>query len=512
MVSDCPVIICPLIHNPVCGSNGITYPNECYIRAINCLRPPQDQISIKYPGECRDIPKMCPKICPLIWEPLCGTDNVAYGNPCQLEVTNCNKKPEERGAARRNCSRRCPKLYRPVCGSDGVTYDNECFYGVANCLRGAGQELEIVKHRACDAETPCLKPCAKILRPVCGDNGETYGNECELNNGNCYRPQWDPVTKVRDGRCGEAAPNDECPQACTLEYNPVCGTDGVTYPTRCVMNAQTCNKNSRWGNINCPIFCTKEYRPVCGSDGKTYGNICSLRSTAKSTPCPKFCPEGYQPVCGTDHNTYNNWCLLAATSCRKPDADQITVAHSGDCYAKRCPWSCDQFQLPVCGSDGITYSNLCELEKAGCGTSPQRPVVLKHEGSCERDWCKKACPLTHRPVCGSNNVTYDNECALRLSNCNKTSDNPITVWYEEECRELGCERPCPKIFRPLCGADGVTYPNSCAIEEAMCRNKTEFAYEGVCNKTDPICPIACIVKWSPVCGSDRVTYPSRCYL
>ncbi|CAL1539554.1 unnamed protein product [Lymnaea stagnalis] len=93
---DCTDIYCPPSHIPVCGSNGETYPSECHLRASNCKRPPHDRISIDYPGECRDIPNNCPKFCPLVWAPLCGTDKVTYGNPCQLEVTNCSRKPEER--------------------------------------------------------------------------------------------------------------------------------------------------------------------------------------------------------------------------------------------------------------------------------------------------------------------------------------------------------------------------------------------------------------------------------
>lgn len=38
-----------------------------------------------------------------------------------------------------DCPVFCPRDYRPVCGSDGITYPNECNLKLSNCRGGGGR-------------------------------------------------------------------------------------------------------------------------------------------------------------------------------------------------------------------------------------------------------------------------------------------------------------------------------------------------------------------------------------
>ncbi|XP_078379068.1 follistatin-related protein 1-like [Oculina patagonica] len=49
---------CPDHENPVCGSNGITFPNHCELHRTSCLEG--KKISIKYDGECKGQPTQPP--------------------------------------------------------------------------------------------------------------------------------------------------------------------------------------------------------------------------------------------------------------------------------------------------------------------------------------------------------------------------------------------------------------------------------------------------------------------
>eukprot|EP00922_Rhytidocystis_sp_ex-Travisia-forbesii_P037630 GHVS01056051.1.p1 GENE.GHVS01056051.1~~GHVS01056051.1.p1 ORF type:complete len:190 (-),score=22.17 GHVS01056051.1:693-1262(-) len=154
------------------------------------------------------------------------------------------------------------------------------------------------------------------------------------------------------------------------------------------------------------------------------------------------CPVSFDPVCGTNHVTYNNICGLERDNCVY-GTDLSVLFHNAceDGEENSTPLSCgDDFCAsiwePVCGTDHRNYINTCALQKRACQSESQ--IVVKHKGFCTADekpiqTCRTVCSTAFRPVCGTDGKEYKNKCVLEAEAC-KTNKR-IEVKHTGLCRQ-----------------------------------------------------------------------------
>ena len=90
------------------------------------------------------------QVCTQDYEPICGSDGKTYINECMLGIASCmdgkgGLTVTSKGPCQMSCQRPCRRNYDPVCGTDGKTYSNKC--GLENAACHSGSDDLAVEYR-----------------------------------------------------------------------------------------------------------------------------------------------------------------------------------------------------------------------------------------------------------------------------------------------------------------------------------------------------------------------------
>lgn len=248
---------------------------------------------------------------------------------------------------------------------DGYIYAERCrnvnrsFHSLERCDAdcGLGQECRwIGGEEMCICSEESCQEANLRNEPVCASNNMTFASKCAMEAWKCSNSQSGLYIKYH-GQCQKDCRNVQCPtnKICLLVKNtgePMC------YPRN---------------------YCdaSLDPEPVCGTNGRTYPNICAMRlSVNRYGRTPELAHKGpCVNECRSDLCQTHKICVYSKSqrpTCIQCDYSPSFFPYSGECSTN----------VSVCGDNGKLYKNYCSLLIDQCVR--KQYVNIIDYGSCPK--------------------------------------------------------------------------------------------------------------------------------
>ncbi|XP_068815953.1 serine protease inhibitor Kazal-type 5-like isoform X3 [Struthio camelus] len=292
----------------------------------------------------------------------------------------------------------CPNDNKPVSGPNGKTGLNKCLMCkrlLERYSKNKGSGGEANRNVNSSREDDCREfrdlfqkgklSCTRENDPVRDSSGKQHSNKCIMCAEKFKKENEQKLSKNRQEKdkddCSEYRSQFEAGGrlSCTRENDPVRDSSGKQHSNKCLMCAEKFKKEAQRGGQS---GATAQHSQALTSERKTEKSCSGLGSQQGASGQRPFSasrgPQGdpaqrggsYDP--GLDHKGQSR----DMDTYQPLDCDRILHGVKGGRIF------CSKSSQPVCGTDGKTYKNECDLCSAAMRASDY--ITVNYQGECRK--------------------------------------------------------------------------------------------------------------------------------